>query len=77
MYSTIPIHWNIKSAPTSPGSVGPALYVFSFLAYYNSPRTLERGTAMEKFVGLGEILSATYNKYIAMVLSHVDILNLF
>jgi hypothetical protein len=34
MYSTIPIHWNIKSAPANPGRsrVGPALYVFSFLA---------------------------------------------
>jgi hypothetical protein len=33
MYSTIPIHWNIKSAPASPGRsrVGPAFYVFSFL----------------------------------------------
>jgi hypothetical protein len=33
MYSTIPIHWNIKSAPASPGKsrVGPALYVFSLL----------------------------------------------
>jgi hypothetical protein len=29
----IPIHWNIKSAPASPGRsrVGPALYVFSLL----------------------------------------------
>jgi hypothetical protein len=33
MYSTIPIHWNIKSPPASPGRsrVGPAFYVFSFL----------------------------------------------
>jgi hypothetical protein len=33
MYSTTPIHWNIKSAPASPGRsrVGPAFYVFSFL----------------------------------------------
>ncbi len=33
-YSTIPIHWNIKSAPASPGRshAGPALYVFSLLA---------------------------------------------
>jgi hypothetical protein len=33
MYSIIPIHWNIKSAPVSPGRsrVGPALYVFSLL----------------------------------------------
>jgi hypothetical protein len=33
MYSTIPIHWNIKSSPASPGRsrVGPALYVFSLL----------------------------------------------
>ncbi len=33
MYSTIPIHWNIKFAPASPGRsrVGPALYVFSLL----------------------------------------------
>ena len=33
MYSTIPIHWNIKSAPASPGRslAGPALYVFSLL----------------------------------------------
>jgi hypothetical protein len=33
MYSTIPIHWNIKSAPASQGRsrVGPAFYVFSFL----------------------------------------------
>ncbi len=36
MYSTIPIHWNIKSAPASPGRsrVGPAFYVFSFLDPY-------------------------------------------
>jgi hypothetical protein len=29
MYSTIPIHWNIKSAPASPGRsrVGPTLYL--------------------------------------------------
>jgi hypothetical protein len=29
IYSTIPMHWNIKSAPASPGRsrVGPALYV--------------------------------------------------
>ncbi len=33
-YSTIPIHWNIKSAPASPGRsrVGPALYVCTYLA---------------------------------------------
>ncbi len=33
MYSTIPIHCNIKSAPASlcRSRVGPALYVFSFL----------------------------------------------
>jgi hypothetical protein len=33
MYSTIPIHWNIISAPASPGRsrVGPSLYVFSLL----------------------------------------------
>ncbi len=33
MYSTIPIHWNIKSAPASPGRsrAGPALHVFSLL----------------------------------------------
>ncbi len=33
MYSTIPIHWNIKSAPASPGRsrAGPALYVFRLL----------------------------------------------
>ncbi len=32
-YSTIPIYWNIKSAPASPGRsrVGSALYVFSLL----------------------------------------------
>jgi hypothetical protein len=37
MYSTIPIHWNIKSAPASPGRshVGPAFYVFSFLGLAN------------------------------------------
>ncbi len=30
---TVPIHWNIKSAPASPGRsrVGPALYVFNLL----------------------------------------------
>ncbi len=34
MYFIRPIHWNIKSAPVSPGRsrVGPALYVFSLLA---------------------------------------------
>jgi hypothetical protein len=33
MYSTKPIHWNIKVALASPGRsrVGPALYVFSLL----------------------------------------------
>ncbi len=33
MHSTIPIHWNIKSASASPGRsrVGPALYEFSLL----------------------------------------------
>ncbi len=33
MYSTIPIHWNIKSAPARPGRsrVGPALYAFSLM----------------------------------------------
>ncbi len=33
MYSIIPIHWNIKTAPASPSRsrVGPALYVFSLL----------------------------------------------
>ncbi len=33
MYSTIPIHWNIKSVPASPGRslAGPSLYVFSLL----------------------------------------------
>jgi hypothetical protein len=32
-YSTIPIHWNIKSAPASPGRsrVRPALYIFNLL----------------------------------------------
>ncbi len=37
MYSTIPIHWNIKSAPASPGRsrVGPALYLFSLLGIFN------------------------------------------
>ncbi len=35
MYSTIPIHWNIKTAQASPcrSRVGPALYVFSLLSY--------------------------------------------
>ncbi len=35
MYSTIPIHWDIKSAPASSGRsrVGPALYVFSLLGH--------------------------------------------
>ncbi len=39
MYSTIPIHWNIKSAPASPGRsrVGPAFYVFSFLGRDQRP----------------------------------------
>jgi hypothetical protein len=33
VYSIRPIHWNIKSAPVSPGRsrVGPALYVLSLL----------------------------------------------
>jgi hypothetical protein len=33
MYSTIPIYWNIISAPASPyrSCVGPSLYVFSLL----------------------------------------------
>ncbi len=36
MYSAIPIHWNIKSAPASSGRsrVGPALYVFSLLGLH-------------------------------------------
>ncbi len=38
MYSTIPIHWNITSAPASPGRsrVGPVLYVNSLLALADS-----------------------------------------
>ncbi len=38
MYSIIPIHWNIKSAPASSGRgcVGPALYVFSLLGFYGT-----------------------------------------
>ncbi len=38
MYSTIPIHWNIKSAPASPGRsrVGPAFNVLSFLGIYHT-----------------------------------------
>jgi hypothetical protein len=37
MYSIIPIHWNINSAPASPGRshVGPALYIFSLLGCGN------------------------------------------
>jgi hypothetical protein len=33
MYSTIPIHWNIESAPASQdrSRAGPSLYVFSLL----------------------------------------------
>jgi hypothetical protein len=38
MYSTIPTHRNIKSAPASPGRsrAGPALYVFSLLGHPSS-----------------------------------------
>jgi hypothetical protein len=38
MYPTIPIHWNIKSAPASLGRsrAGPAFYVFSFLGWWPS-----------------------------------------
>jgi hypothetical protein len=41
MYSTIPIHCNIKSAPASPGSscVGPALQIFRFLCWNRSIST--------------------------------------
>ncbi len=37
MYSTILIHWNIKSPPASPGRsrVGPEVYVFSLLDPYS------------------------------------------
>jgi hypothetical protein len=44
MYSIIPIHWNIKSAPASPGRsrVGPALYVFSLLGENIHPMHLVR-----------------------------------
>ncbi len=40
MYSIRPIHWNIKSAPASPGRsrAGPAFYVFSFLGMADSSR---------------------------------------
>jgi hypothetical protein len=39
MYSSIPIHWNIKSAPASPGRsrAGPSLYVFSLLGFTQKP----------------------------------------
>ncbi len=35
---TVPIHWNIKSPPASPGRsrVGPALYVFSLLGAFQA-----------------------------------------
>jgi hypothetical protein len=45
MYSTIPIHWNIKSAPASPGRsrVGSVFYVFSFLGWISPALQLYRG----------------------------------
>jgi hypothetical protein len=41
MYSSIPIPWNIKSAPASPGRsrAGPSLYVFRLLGLHRAPVT--------------------------------------
>jgi hypothetical protein len=41
MYSSIPIPWNIKSAPASPGRsrAGPSLYVFRLLGLHTAPVT--------------------------------------
>jgi hypothetical protein len=43
MYTTIPIHWNIKSAPAGPGRsrAGPALYVFILLDSGSGIESLE------------------------------------
>jgi hypothetical protein len=50
MYSIIPIHRNIKSAPASPGRsrVGPAFYVFSFLASFHHQKVESPGDFYEK-----------------------------
>jgi hypothetical protein len=54
MYSTIPIHWNIKSAPACPGRsrVGPAFYVFSFLGSTKKiiKRERKRSTTLARWV---------------------------
>jgi hypothetical protein len=46
IYSTIPVHWNIKSAPASPGRsrAGPSLYVCSLLGSAYSRLELQNGT---------------------------------
>jgi hypothetical protein len=64
MYSTIPIYWNIKAAPASPGRslVGPAFYVFSFLGqniyfWRENERSAGRNlkTNAEKMFSLGAV----------------------
>ncbi len=74
MYSTIPIHWNIKSAPASPGRsrVGPAFYVFSFLASTCHQASQQENTyrAKNKKKGTGPALCVlcgvhyTYSMYV-------------
>jgi hypothetical protein len=55
MYSRIPIHWNIKSAPAGPGRsrAGSALYVFSLLGvtstYFFRIRDADRSLCWIRF----------------------------
>jgi hypothetical protein len=59
MYFTIPIHWNIKSAPASLGRsrVGPAFYVFSFLG---TAPLVQTSTVARKILNFSNGIRSTY-----------------
>jgi hypothetical protein len=72
MYSTIPIHWNIKSAPASPGRsrVGPALYVFSLLGLNTGNEVQAQDGGVQSHNGGGQSLDGGARANIPTVLEY-------
>jgi hypothetical protein len=72
MYSIIPIHWNIKSAPASPGRspVGPALSVFTVASWFGTRE--KKGTLEARRVQDIESLVEAIDRvnYIVILLLH-------
>jgi hypothetical protein len=86
MYSTIPIHWNIKSAPARPGRsrVGPVFCVFSFLGsacpcaqrvYYNPGAFTVHRLHMYKYPYGMSFLQTAYTYLDQWELFHIKLSN--